>query len=169
MKALLLTGLFMVSAALSGCWNAKPEQLAAPQASLFTEETPIADVMKDPAFGDYGRLLFPVDNSYYSGQTLGDLHLTYYSHIDPATTVEVVNSLKTRALAGDTVFTTFTPTRKRRRIRPKRMPACFSSGGSLVRGSRSAARAARSPMWAQCTTAFPTRSRFPGTATTRSR
>lgn len=81
MKARLLTGLFIVSAALSGCWNAKPEQLAAPQASLFTEETPIADVMKDPAFGDYGRLLFPVDNSYYSGKTLGELRLVYYSHI----------------------------------------------------------------------------------------
>ena len=106
MKALLLTGLFMVSAALSGCWSTNPEKVTenAVSEAPFTAGTPIADVMADPAFGRYGRLLFPVDNSYYSARTLGDLRLTYYSHIDPATTVEVVNSLKTRALAGDTVF-----------------------------------------------------------------
>ena len=44
--------------------------------SLYTVDTPISDVMCDPVFGDYGRLIFPVDTGYYSGNTLGDLHLT---------------------------------------------------------------------------------------------
>ena len=70
----------------------------------FTENTPIADVMSDPAFGAFGRLLFPVQSSYYRGDTLGELSLTWYSHIDPNETVEIVNTLKNDALAGQTVF-----------------------------------------------------------------
>lgn len=70
----------------------------------FTVDTPIQTVMDDPVFDDYGRLLFPVDTGYWSGETLGDLRLTYYSHIDPDETVEIVNTLKERALAGETIF-----------------------------------------------------------------
>lgn len=70
----------------------------------FTVDTPIEQVMEDPAFGNYGRLLFPVNQGYYSGDTLGELQLAYYSHIDPEKTVEIANYLKDRALAGQTVF-----------------------------------------------------------------
>ena len=59
-------------------------------------------VLGQPDFS--GRLLFPVDTGYWSGETLGDLRLTYYSHIDPDETVEIVNTLKERALAGETIF-----------------------------------------------------------------
>ena len=61
-------------------------------------------MIDDPAFGDYGRLLFPVDTGYFSGDTLGNLRLTWYSHIDPDETVEIVNTLRNRALNGETVF-----------------------------------------------------------------
>ena len=67
-------------------------------------DTPISEVAGDPAFGEYGRLLFPANEAYYSGETLGELELTYYSHIDPDKTVEIANSLKSRALAGETIF-----------------------------------------------------------------
>lgn len=70
----------------------------------FTVDTPIADVMSDPAFDGFGRLLFPVDSGYWDGDTLGELRLTWYSHIDPDKTVEIVNTLKSNALAGKTVF-----------------------------------------------------------------
>ena len=60
--------------------------------------------MNDPAFGEYGRLLFPAQSSYYSGDTLGNLHLTWYNYIDPDTTVEIVNTLKHRAESGETIF-----------------------------------------------------------------
>lgn len=86
--------------ALRFFWNSAEER---PQAD-FTAETPVADVMNDPAFGDFGRLLFPVNQSYWSGDTLRDLRLTWYSHIDPNETVEIVNTLKSNALAGQTVF-----------------------------------------------------------------
>ena len=49
----------------------------------YTTGTAISDVINDPAFGDYGRLIFPVDTGYMSGSTLGDLRLTWYSNIDP--------------------------------------------------------------------------------------
>ena len=70
----------------------------------FTADTPIQAVIDDPAFGDYGRLLFPADDGYWSGRTLGDLRLAFYSHIDPDETLDIVNTLKARAQSGETVF-----------------------------------------------------------------
>ena len=70
----------------------------------FTVSTPIQDVIDDPIFGRYGRLLFPVDDWYMSGDTLGELQLTWYNNIDPNETVEIVNTLWQRANAGETVF-----------------------------------------------------------------
>ncbi len=70
----------------------------------YTKDSKLSDVMRDPVFGDYGRLLFPVDSGYYSGDTLGNLRLTWYNNIDPNETVEIVNTLWQRANAGETVF-----------------------------------------------------------------
>lgn len=70
----------------------------------FTADTPVEAVLQDGAFGDYGRLLFPVDTGYWSGDTLGELQLTWYNNIDPEETVEIVNTLWQRAEAGETVF-----------------------------------------------------------------
>ncbi|MGN8737921.1 alpha/beta hydrolase-fold protein [Bilifractor sp. HCP3S3_D3] len=76
----------------------------AEQAAAYTKDTRISDVQSDPAFGDYGRLLFPVNSGYMSGDTLGSLRLTWYNYIDPDKTVEIVNYLKNHAEAGETVF-----------------------------------------------------------------
>lgn len=70
----------------------------------FTVDTPVEAVLQDEVFGDYGRLLFPVDTGYWSGDTLGELQLTWYNNIDPEETVEIVNTLWQRAEAGETVF-----------------------------------------------------------------
>ena len=74
------------------------------ESGLYTTQTPISQVIEDPVFGDYGRLIFPVDSGYYSGSTLGDLRLTWYSNIDPNKTVEIVNYLKQSVQSGRTVF-----------------------------------------------------------------
>lgn len=71
---------------------------------IFTRTSRISDVMSDSAFGDFGRLLFPVNSGYWSGSTLEQLQLTWYSHIDPDKTVEIVNYLKGKVLDGETVF-----------------------------------------------------------------
>ena len=70
----------------------------------YTARSSINDVISDPVFSDYGRLLFPTERGYMSGDTLGSLGLTWYSHIDPAETVEIVNTLHERAASGETVF-----------------------------------------------------------------
>ncbi len=74
------------------------------ESNLFTRNTPISDVITDPVFSDYGRLIFPVDEGYYSGDTLENLSLAWYSHIDPDKTVEIVNYMKTHANAGEQIF-----------------------------------------------------------------
>ena len=80
--------------------SAPSDQMAEP----FTTSTSIQDVIGDPVFAGYGRLLFPADDWYMSGSTLGDLQLTWYNNIDPEETVEIVNTLWQRANAGETVF-----------------------------------------------------------------
>lgn len=70
----------------------------------FTVDTSISDVINDPVFENYGRLIFPVNTGYYSGNTLGELRLTWYNNIDPNKTVEIVNYMRIHAEAGDTIF-----------------------------------------------------------------
>lgn len=78
--------------------------LAKPESEPYTKDTPISDVISDSAFGDYGRLIFPVNSGYYGGNTLGNLSLTWYSNIDPDKTVEIANYFKAQAEAGETCF-----------------------------------------------------------------
>lgn len=116
MKTIFVTGILLLSMTFSGC--AGQEIMPAisdtgPSAihdaeltdmTIYDETTPIADVVSDPAFGDYGRLIFPADDGYYSGTTLGELRLTWYNNISPEKTVEIVNYLRDHAAAGETVF-----------------------------------------------------------------
>lgn len=71
---------------------------------IYTENTKISDVISDSAFGNFGRLIFPVNSRYYSGDTLGELQLTWYNNIDASKTVEIANYMKIHAEAGETIF-----------------------------------------------------------------
>ena len=71
-----------------------PAQSTEPMTNYYNRQSRISDVMNDPDFGDYGRLIFPVNTSYWSGTTLEDLNLTWYNYIDPDKTVEIVNYIK---------------------------------------------------------------------------
>jgi len=70
----------------------------------WNENTGIQEVMSYPAFGDWGQLIFPVNEGYYSGSTLGSLRLTWYSNIQPSKTVEIANWMRAKADAGETIF-----------------------------------------------------------------
>lgn len=70
----------------------------------YTVDTKISDVINDPVFGDYGRLIFPVDTGFYGGDTLGELRLTWYNNISPDKTVEITNYMRDHAEAGDVIF-----------------------------------------------------------------
>ena len=63
-----------------------------------------AEVMSDPSFGNYGRLIFPVHEGYLYGSNLKDMDLHFYNHICPDDTVDVVNYLKVTADSGKTLF-----------------------------------------------------------------
>lgn len=78
--------------------------VSATNQSSFSRTSRISDVIADPAFGSFGRLLFPMQRNYWSGTTLEELRLTYYNNIDPDMTVEIVNNLHDRATDGETVF-----------------------------------------------------------------
>lgn len=98
----MLIGLML---SLAGCGTdekaGKGENVISNQ---YTADTKISEVVNDPAFGDYGRLIFPVENGYYSGDTLGTLKLIWYSNIDPEKTVEIANYMKNHAAIGETIF-----------------------------------------------------------------
>ena len=74
----------------------------------MTKDTTVAEVIGDPAFGDFGRLLFPVDRNVSENMTLEDISsnrvYTWYSNIQVDKTVEIVNDLKTRSEQGEKVF-----------------------------------------------------------------
>ena len=72
--------------------------------SPYNRQSRIIDVMADPVFADYGRLLFPVQRGYWSGETLEQLRLTYYNNIDPDETVAIVNYLHDAASSGQQIF-----------------------------------------------------------------
>lgn len=62
-----------------------------------------------------------------SGDTLGELQLTWYNNIDPNETVEIVNTLWQRANAGETVFYDIYTEEEKAEVRIKRIRDCFSS------------------------------------------
>lgn len=112
----------------------------------YTQDTEISDVINDTAFGDYGRLIFPVNSSYYSGDTLGELGLTWYNNIDPDKTVEIANYMKSHAENGGVIFSIFIPMKKKRPITQKKIQAYFSSKEIPANGLRYATQAVDLPM-----------------------
>ncbi len=72
---------------VSGNGTANSNTTSAP----YNRKSRIADVMADLVFGSYGRLLFPVQRGYWSGETLEKLRLTYYNYIDSDETVTIVH------------------------------------------------------------------------------
>ena len=76
---------------------------------MATESTKINDVINDTAFKGYGRFIFPLNESYYSGNTLGALRLTWYSNINPSRTVDIVNYMKSEAQSGKKIFYSIYP------------------------------------------------------------
>ena len=79
--------------ALPGCGGAASDAGKTGEVTQVTENTRILDVIGAPLFGDWGRLLFPVNPGYWGGDTLGSLSLAWYSHIRPARTVGIARRL----------------------------------------------------------------------------
>ncbi|MBO8415339.1 MAG: alpha/beta hydrolase [Proteobacteria bacterium] len=72
--------------------------------SFFSAQTTLTEVINDPAFAGFGRLLFPLQPRFVTGSTLGDLTFTFYYPCVPEDTIAVLDNLKGRALAGEQIF-----------------------------------------------------------------
>lgn len=74
----------------------------------FTENTRVGEVIRDPAFRGFGRLLFPMDLSISERMTLKQLSSSsiylWYSDIRTEKTVEILNYLKHEVQKGHQIF-----------------------------------------------------------------
>lgn len=82
------------------------KQMDTEKSRNYTVNSKVTDVINDPVFGDYGRLIFPVDMNISSKLTLGHIDeiLPWYSEIIPQKTVEIVNEMKKNASRGENIF-----------------------------------------------------------------
>ena len=73
---------------------------------LFPEASQVQDIIKDPAFGGFGRLIFPADRPIDDELTLENLDdiLVWYSHVNPERSVSIVNEMKKRIQDGEQIF-----------------------------------------------------------------
>jgi len=72
----------------------------------YTADTKVWEVIDDPTFNDYRRLIFPVHRTINKSLTLREVGnlLPWYSHVNPDRTVEIVNYMKARAESGEQIF-----------------------------------------------------------------
>ncbi|WP_424474932.1 alpha/beta hydrolase [Oceanobacillus kimchii] len=72
----------------------------------YTANTKVWDVIDEPVFEGYGRLIFPVDKKIDKNMTLNEVGsiLTWYNNVNSDRTVEIVNYMKTKAKAGEQIF-----------------------------------------------------------------
>ncbi|MFX3636764.1 MAG: alpha/beta hydrolase [Candidatus Pristimantibacillus sp.] len=72
----------------------------------YTADTKVWDVIDDPVFEGYGRLIFPADKSIDKSMKLSEVGniLNWYNHVNPDRTVEIVNYMKTKARAKERIF-----------------------------------------------------------------
>jgi predicted esterase len=82
----------------------------APEGYLKTSymaDTKVLDVIEDPVFKGYGRLIFPAGSTINKSMTLreaGSLLPGYSQNVKPERTVEIVNYMKSKAGAGEQIF-----------------------------------------------------------------
>ena len=74
----------------------------------FTAGSTVGEVFVDPAFKDFGHLLFPVDRLVPESMSLADVSSSnvyvWYNNIQSDKTVEIINHLKSRAADGQPIF-----------------------------------------------------------------
>lgn len=116
-------------------WNEQDKvQKEASETAYFTTDSTVGDVVHDSAFGDFGRLLFPVDRSVSEDAALSEVSsddvYVWYSEIQPEKTVEIVNHLKARADAGEQIYFPIYSEEEIRKDASKADTGLFYFGGS---------------------------------------
>ena len=73
---------------------------------IFSQDTKVADVINYKNFSGFGKLIFPVNRGIEKNLMLKNLDevLIWYSHVNSAKTVEIVNYFKEKSDAGEKIF-----------------------------------------------------------------
>ncbi len=83
-------------------------EMTEPTDNYYTSQSTVADVLTDRAFGDFGRLLFPVDRNVSPSLTLAQVSTSavymWYPYIRVEKTVEILNYLHSQAVKGEQIF-----------------------------------------------------------------
>lgn len=105
---------------------------------MFTLNSKINDVINDTDFGNYGRLIFPVDMNIDNNLELKDAAsiLPWYSEVNPEKTVEIVNYMKEKASNGERIFYDIYTEEEKRNDAAKRNTGLFFFRGD--KGAKSA-------------------------------
>lgn len=97
----------MLTVGLSACHKEEGKAAMTTETeTAFTGDSRVQDVMRDPAFAGFGRLIFPVDMRIDNALTLKNVEeiLPWYSEVNLERTVSIVNEMKTRVEQGETIF-----------------------------------------------------------------
>ena len=72
----------------------------------YTAKSRISDVINDPVFEDYGRLIFPTDFKIDDDLKLSEVSsiMPWYSEVNTDKTVEIVNYMKNQSESGNRIF-----------------------------------------------------------------
>ena len=141
-KQIVFISCFILSVLVTGC-NKRTEQKdnnvkvikqdikkkSKKQGRNFTMKTKVKDVINDPAFKGYGRLIFPADIKIEDDLTLKNIEeiLPWYSEINLKRTVEIVNYMKNEVQNGNQIFMIFTQRKKKKEDSDKR-----NTGGGFM-------------------------------------
>lgn len=91
--------------------EAESQESGVPPSDGFTLQSTVGEVVRDAAFGDFGRLLFPVDRAIDEEMTLEEVTTSsvfvWYTNLKPEETVLILNELKASAEAGEPIFHRF--------------------------------------------------------------
>lgn len=108
--------------------------------SIYLRSSTVGDVISDPYFKNFGRLLFPVDRSVSEDMTLEEISsgsvYVWYNYIDPDKTVEIIQSLHDHAAAGDQVFYDIYSEEEKEADPSKEDTGLFFSGGIRTKSLR---------------------------------
>ena len=92
----------------NGNTQSSPNNWTDDENNYYNAQSTVADVINDPAFADFGRLLFPVDRNVASSMTLAQVSTSsvymWYPYIQVEKTVEILNYLHSQAARGETIF-----------------------------------------------------------------
>lgn len=97
----------MLTIGLSACHKEEGKAAMTTEAeAAFTGDSRVQDVMQNPAFAGFERLIFPVDMRIDNALALKDVEeiLPWYSEVNPERTISIVNEMKMRVNQGETIF-----------------------------------------------------------------